>query len=163
MSTPTLCRELLGRGFSDVTVPDVSQEALCTAKAQMADLGAVSWVHADLLGWTPTRRWDVWHDRAVFHFLTEPHEREAYRRLLDVAVVPGGVVLVTTFAPEGPGTCSGLQVRRYDPADLLVELGAGFTEVARGRFVHTTPSGVPQPMTWIAARVPKVDPEQPVA
>ncbi|MCZ7630795.1 MAG: hypothetical protein M5U19_17940 [Microthrixaceae bacterium] len=103
MSTPTLYRELLGRGFSDVTVPDVSQEALRTAKAQMADPGAVSWVHADLHGWTPTRRWDVWHDRAVFHFLTEPHEREAYRRLLDVAVAPGEWCSSRRSPPKDPG------------------------------------------------------------
>ena len=153
-----LCGELVHRGFSDLTVLDVSEEALRTAKNHVPHPDAVTWVQADLLGWTPTRRWAIWHDRAVFHFLTEPHERETYRQLLRDAIAPGGVALITTFAPDGPTSCSGLQVRRYDAAHLLGELDSGFTEVARGRFVHTTPSGAPQPLTWIAARAPQTDP-----
>lgn len=115
-------------------------------------------MQSDLLGWAPTRRWDIWHDRAVFHFLTESDDRETYRKLLRGAVAPGGVVLITTFAPDGPGSCSGLPVCRYEASQLLEEIDSGFTELAHGRFIHTTPSGAPQPLTWIAARAPQADP-----
>ncbi len=153
-----LCGDLVHRGFSDVTVLDVSEKALRAAKDHMSDPDDVTWVQSDLLGWAPTRRWDIWHDRAVFHFLTESDDRETYRKLLRGAVAPGGVVLITTFAPDGPGSCSGLPVCRYEASQLLEEIDSGFTELAHGRFIHTTPSGAPQPLTWIAARAPQADP-----
>ena len=148
---------LVHRGFSDVTVLDVSEEALATAKDHVSDPETVTWVQSDLLGWTPSRHWDIWHDRAVFHFLTEPDDRETYRKLLREAVAPGGVALIATFAPDGPESCSGLPVCRYEASQLLEEIASGFTEIAHGRFVHTTPSGAPQALTWIAARAPRAD------
>jgi len=158
-----LCGALVRRGFSDVTVLDVSEEALRTAKDHVSDPDAVTWLQSDLLGWTPTRRWDIWHDRAVFHFLTGPGQRETYRRLLRDAVAPGGVAFITTFAPDGPESCSGLPVCRYEASQLLEEIDSGFTEIAHGLFVHTTPSGAPQPLTWIAARTPQADLVRPMA
>jgi len=151
-----LSGELLARGFDDLTVLDVSEEALAAARRRRADPAAIHWIRADLLDWTPTRRWDVWHDRAVFHFLTEPDQRERYRALLHDALAPEGVVLLATFAADGPTTCSGLPVRRYTNDGLLRELGPTYTEVARGRYLHATPSGGDQPLSWVVARGPGV-------
>ncbi len=147
-----LAGELIARGHVGVTVLDISEEAIRDARSRVQDPDAIEWLHADLLDWTPPRRWGLWHDRAVFHFLTEPDERVVYRRLLRDALTPGGVVLITTFAADGPESCSDLPVRRYDATHLLDELGPGFTEITRGRYIHTTPSGGEQPMTWVAAR-----------
>ena len=113
---------------------------------------AVTWEQADILAWRPGRRYDLWHDRAVFHFLVDPVEREGYLRALHRALAPGGHVVLATFAPDGPQQCSGLPVARYSPQDLLAALGSGFAEVASTREAHSTPAGGLQPFTWVVAR-----------
>lgn len=155
-----LAGALVRRGFLDVTVLDVSEQALQDARAHVPRPDSVHWLHADLLDWSPPRRWGLWHDRAVFHFLAEPQDRDTYRRLLHHAVEPGGIVLITTFAADGPETCSGLPVRRYDAAELAEEIGPGFADLAHGRYIHTTPTGTEQPMSWVALRAPS-DPAVP--
>lgn len=110
-------------------------------------------VHADVLRWTPDRRFELWHDRAVFHFLVDAADRRRYVRALRDAVAPGGAVVIGTFAADGPPTCSGLPVARYSVADLAAELGDPFDVVASRRVEHVTPRGAVQPFTWVAGRV----------
>ena len=153
-----LTASLQARGYTDLTVLDVSSEALRVARESVGRPDEVTWIRADLLDWAPGRTWSVWHDRAVFHFLTDPAGRAAYRDLLRRAVAPGGAVVVATFAEDGPESCSGLPVARYDPAGLLAELGPGLVEVGHGRVDHTTPAGSVQPFTWVAARRLRQDP-----
>ena len=110
-------------------------------------------VQADLLEWKPDRRYDLWHDRAVFHFLVEEHDRHHYLARLTDALVPGGCVIIATFADDGPEMCSGLPVRRYAAEDLTAALGEGFELVETRREVHVTPRGASQPFTWVAGRL----------
>ena len=110
----------------------------------------MEWVVSDVLTWAPDRRYDLWHDRAVFHFLTDPDDRAAYLATL-TEVVPTGAVILATFAPDGPDTCSGLPVARYGP-DELADLLPDFEVVEARRDVHVTPGGVEQPFTFVAAR-----------
>ena len=109
-------------------------------------------VRADVLEWEPDRRYELWHDRAVFHFLIERHDRDRYRTTLTDALAPGGHVIVATFADDGPQMCSGLPVRRYSAEDLLAALGADFELVETRREVHVTPGGASQPFTWVGLR-----------
>jgi hypothetical protein len=99
----------------------------------------VHWEVADITNCRPSRRYDVWHDRAVFHFLTEPEQREAYRRAMLAGVVPGGLVIMATFALDGPEKCSGLPVQRYNPATLAAELGSALRLVDGWSEKHVTP------------------------
>lgn len=147
-----LVDRLLAAGWRDVTVLDVSGTALRQALTRVGHDHDVAWVRADVRGWRPGRRFDVWHDRAVFHFLVEADDRRAYLRALAQALAPRGLVVVGTFAADGPTTCSGLPVARYDADDLVAALGAGYAEVARRREEHRTPQGVTQPFTWVALR-----------
>jgi hypothetical protein len=110
-------------------------------------------VRADLLEWRPDRRYDLWHDRAVFHFLVDPADRDRYLRTLREAVGPGRGIVIGTFAADGPEMCSGLPVERYSTDDLVEELGEAFELVATRREEHVTPRGAVQPFTWIAGRV----------
>jgi len=104
---------LLERGWQDITVLDIAAPALDAAKARIGPLAdGVHWVVADITEWAPTRKFDVWHDRAVFHFLTEPKQRVAYRDALLEGLVAGGLAIVATFALDGPERCSGLPVQR---------------------------------------------------
>ncbi len=141
---------LLDRGFADVTVLDVSEQALLKARARLgARAERVQWVVADVTTFQPTGRYDLWHDRAVFHFLTSPAERAAYVAALERAVAPGGHVIVGTFAPDGPKRCSGLEVVRYDAAGLAAALGPSFTLVEEARQEHVTPAGKAQAFTFV--------------
>lgn len=149
--TSPLAAHLIEAGFTDVTVLDVSQQALEIAKrASGGDV--VTWIRADLLSWRPRRRYQIWHDRAVFHFLTDPADRSSYLATLRQALSPGGMVVMGTFAPDGPTHCSGLPVARYAAAGLAAELGDGFTLAATRTDRHHTPGGAEQPFTWIVAR-----------
>jgi 2-polyprenyl-3-methyl-5-hydroxy-6-metoxy-1,4-benzoquinol methylase len=144
---------LLKQGFTDLTALDVADEGLALARARLgAAADRVRWITADLLTWEPGRTFDVWHDRAVFHFLTEPTARGRYRGLLAAAVPAGGTVIVATFAEDGPAQCSGLDVCRYDPASLHAELGPSFDLVTSRRQEHVTPWGAVQPFTWVVLR-----------
>lgn len=149
----TLVDELLARGFEDVTVLDVSDYALDIARARLSDAHRVTWIHADVLAWTPGRQWGLWHDRAAFHFLTEPVDRRAYLRQLARSLAPSGVFIIATFAPHGPEQCSGLPVSRYDRDGLAAVITTaihGATILTARDEVHPTPGGTTQPFTWIA-------------
>lgn len=141
----TLVDHLLRDGFTDLTILDVSEAALNHARRRLAGAaGRVAWIAADVLAWAPERAFDLWHDRAVFHFLTEPGDRRAYVANLSRAVAPGGQVVLATFAPDGPERCSGLPVQRHDPASLARELGANWHLVDSRRDDHVTPGGAVQ-------------------
>jgi len=148
----SLSTRLVARGHRDVTVVDVSAEALRIARASIVDPDAVTFIEADIAEWSPTRTWDLWHDRAVFHFLTEGAQRKHYRAALRRGLAPGGSVCLATFAEDGPEQCSGLPVRRYRPEELLAELGDGLHAIAVGRDIHTTPNGTVQPFSWVVAQ-----------
>jgi SAM-dependent methyltransferase len=131
---------LLERGFRDLTVLDISAAALDLAALRLGRRASrVQWIVADVTEWQPSRRFDIWHDRAVFHFLVEPADRAAYVARLRSALVPGGHAIIATFATDGPDTCSGLPVRRYDAALLATELGAEFLLVESRPHDHLTP------------------------
>ena len=146
-----LSDRLLARGYTDLTVLDLSEVALEAARARVGAGSTVTWLAQDVLTWEPTRTFTLWHDRAVFHFLSG-REVEDYRNVLCRAIPSGGAVIIATFAPDGPERCSGLPVTRYSSKELMGILGAGFEMVAERREVHETPNGGVQPFTWIAAQ-----------
>ncbi|MGY2907343.1 class I SAM-dependent methyltransferase [Bradyrhizobium sp. URHC0002] len=137
---------LVEQGFEDVTVLDVSGAALAAAKSRLeSHLGAgaesVNWIIADATTWEPARVYDIWHDRAAFHFLTDANDRAAYIARLGRGLRIGGHAIIATFAPDGPEKCSGLPVARYDSASLGQTLGAAFWLVHTERHRHATPWG----------------------
>ena len=148
-----LADNLARRGFSDVTVLDISGAALDAARQRLGTGSHVTFVQADLLTWNPPRRYGLWHDRAVYHFLVEDADRETYVRTLRESLEPGGFIILATFAPDGPATCSGLPVRRYSADDLTEILGGRFDRLESLREEHLTPRGSTQPFTWVAGRV----------
>jgi trans-aconitate methyltransferase len=148
----TLADALLARGHTDLTVLDVSPVALAIARDRLGADSRIRWIESDLLDWTPPRRYAIWHDRALFHFLTELGDRARYRDTLRQALAPGGGVVIGAFAADGPTSCSGLPVVRYTADALAAELGDNLRVVATRREEHTTPAGVIQPFTWVAAR-----------
>ncbi len=140
----TLADRLLERGFTDVTAVDVSRTALETVQARVGDRRQHLTVEvADVLDLDPGRRFALWHDRAVFHFLTEAHERDAYRASVQRSLRPGGWLIVATFGPEGPTACSGLPVARYSPDALALEFPE-FALVHVAADDHLTPWGTHQ-------------------
>jgi trans-aconitate methyltransferase len=148
-----LTADLLDRGHHDLTVLDISRHALDTAREQLeARAEEVTWVHADLRNWHPTGTYQLWHDRAVLHFLTDPQDQRTYTDLLARALVPGGHAIIATFAPDGPARCSGLPVVRYSAENLSALLGTDFDLSEKRHETHQTPSGSIQPFAWIAAR-----------
>jgi 2-polyprenyl-3-methyl-5-hydroxy-6-metoxy-1,4-benzoquinol methylase len=133
---------LAREGYRDVTVLDVSENALAMAKARIGEPAAMmKWIVADVTQWEPTRRYDLWHDRAAFHFLTEAADRTAYVERLVSALHPGGYAIIGTFAIDGPERCSGLPVVRYDAPLLSATLGNSFAFVETRRHDHRTPMG----------------------
>jgi 2-polyprenyl-3-methyl-5-hydroxy-6-metoxy-1,4-benzoquinol methylase len=134
-----LVDSLVARGFNHVTVLDLSEAALAAAKVRLGGKGNVQWVAADVTRWNPPQAYDIWHDRAAFHFLTDPGDRAAYVTCLKQAIKPGGHVIIGTFAIDGPKRCSGLPVMRYDAASLAAELGEGFQLIDARRHEHATP------------------------
>ena len=136
---------LLDEGMRDIAVLDLSATALDTAKARLgATAGDIEWITADVTAWEPVRTYDFWHDRAAFHFLTEPDDRAAYIARVHAAVKPQGHAIIATFAPDGPERCSGLPVMRYDPSTLAGVVGPSFRLIDERRHVHTTPWGSAQ-------------------
>ncbi len=133
---------LLAEAYRSVTVLDVSEEALAVARARLGPRAAsVDWIAADVTAWTPPRTFDLWHDRAAFHFLTAPHDRAAYAERVRKAVAAGGHVIIATFATDGPERCSGLPVVRHDAASIGAVLGPAFALVETRRHDHVTPGG----------------------
>jgi SAM-dependent methyltransferase len=136
---------LVDGGFEDVTVLDLSQGALEAAKGRLGGLAArVHWIVADATIWEPPTAYDIWHDRAAFHFLTEDRDRAAYVGRLERALKVGGHAIIATFALNGPERCSGLPVVRYDPASLGETLGRAFQLVNTRQHTHATPWGSDQ-------------------
>lgn len=142
----TLVDDLLRHGYRNVTVLDISETAIEVTKRRLGlDADRVHWIAADITqAGLPSNAYEVWHDRAVFHFLTEPEERRAYVQTVVSAVKRGGHVIVSTFGPEGPVKCSGLDVRRYDADSLHGEFGTRFRLVESSKELHRTPFGTTQ-------------------
>lgn len=144
---------LLARGHAHVAVLDLSAHALEIARARLGPRGeAVEWIVADVTQWKPVRRYDLWHDRAAFHFLTTPDAQAAYARTLDSALNPGGVAIIGTFAPDGPEKCSGLPVARHDAASIGKVLGPDFTLFGERSHDHVTPGGSVQKFQFSSFR-----------
>jgi len=140
-----LVDRLLDAGFGRVTVLDISQTAIEATKARMGQRASeVEWIAADITRRDSLGTFDIWHDRAVFHFLTDPGDREHYVALLKRSLPTGGHFIVETFAKGGPEKCSGLPVCQYDDASMLEAIGPSFAPVNCGRYLHTTPTGKPQ-------------------
>jgi trans-aconitate methyltransferase len=140
---------LLDRGWTDLTVLDISRAALEVARDRLGRrASAVNWLVADVTTWTPSRTYEVWHDRALFHFLTQESHRTAYRRALEFAVGRSGHAVIATFAPDAPERCSGLPVRRYDEQSLAKELGPNLRLLDHWREEHHPPAGRAQMFTW---------------
>ena len=151
----TLVDDLLARGDENVTVLDVSQAAIDVTKKRLRSAaGQVHWLVADITE-APLEpgTYDVWHDRAVFHFLTAREHRAAYVRQVGRAVKPGGHVIVSTFGPEGPTTCSGLDVIRYDAESLHDQFGVRFRLVESSKELHRTPFGTTQQFLFCYCKV----------
>jgi len=151
----TLVDDLLADGYSDVTVLDLSGSALSAARQRLGLRAAkVKWLEADVTNADlPGHRYDVWHDRAVFHFLTEPQQRQAYVETVFRSVKPGGHVIVATFAEDGPTQCSGLPVMRYAAGELHAQFGDAFALVKHVKEAHHTPSGSVQQFVYCYCRV----------
>ena len=148
----TLVDHLLDLGYADLTAIDLSATALQTVRERIGDAGAdVVLTVADVLDLRPSRRYALWHDRAVFHFLTELDEREDYRASLDASLAAGGWVVVATFGPDGPSTCSGLPIVRYTHEELAAEF-PGYELVDTSGEDHLTPWGTRQQFTAILLR-----------
>ena len=148
-----LTRTLLDRGFRDLTILDISAAGMQYARDRLGSrAGQVHWVTADVLSWHPQRRYQAWHDRAAYHFLTTDEDRQRYLHTLDAATAPGAIAVFGCFAPDGPQRCSGLPVARYSPAQLARQIGAKWLLISQDREEHITPAGIIQPFTWIALR-----------
>ena len=150
----TLVDDILANGYEHVTVLDLSRAALVTAKARIgAHASDIQWLEADILSVElPTNAYDVWHDRAVFHFLTTEDERHAYVQKVLQVVKPGGLVIVATFAEDGPTQCSGLPVMRYSANDLHSEFGEPFELLGHEKESHHTPGGNEQKFVYCFCR-----------
>ena len=150
----TLVDDLLAQGYENVTVLDLSGTALATARSRLGARAAhVQWIEADALeADLPAQAYDVWHDRAVFHFLTSAEERRAYVQKVLRAVKPGGLVIVATFAEDGPSHCSGLPVMRYSANQLYAEFAEPFLLLGHARESHRTPGGSEQKFVYCFCR-----------
>ena len=149
----TLVAELAARGWRDLAVLDISAPALEVARAAMgAESARVDWIVADAANWQPARQYDIWHDRAVFHFLTDGAARAGYRAALMRGLAPGGLLVMATFALDGPEKCSGLPVQRYGPQELAATLGEGLDLQEHWHESHVTPGGGMQNFNWCVLR-----------
>jgi SAM-dependent methyltransferase len=152
----TFVDDLLERGYSNVTVLDLSETALAAARARLGDrASAVRWICADVTeADLPARTYDFWHDRAVFHFLTDPAARSRYVDAVRGSLRPGGHIVVATFGPHGPEKCSGLEVLRFTPDALHAEFGDDFARIADATEIHNTPWGSEQEFVYCYCRLP---------
>jgi SAM-dependent methyltransferase len=144
-----LVDKLLGLPFGDIAVLDISETALGRARARLGERAEkVRWVVADVTEGPELGTFDVWHDRAVFHFLTDPADRRRYIELSRQTVPEGGHLVIATFADDGPRQCSNLDVCRYNARSLASELGGGFSLVREAKETHATPWGSSQPFVY---------------
>jgi SAM-dependent methyltransferase len=148
-----LVDHLAARGLDCLAVLDISGVALARAQARLGPSASIPiWLEADVTGDWSLKPIDIWHDRAVFHFLTAGEDRERYRSHLLQTLKPGGSAIVATFALDGPQRCSGLPVMRYSPESLAAELGPSLTMIESVPHVHETPSGTTQPFVYCRFR-----------
>ncbi len=148
-----LVDRLIARDYADLTVVDISDRALAEVRARLGShASAVTFVHADITSWVPPRTYDIWHDRAVFHFLTDEPDRAHYVEVASRGVLSGGAIVLGTFAEDGPTQCSGLPVRRYGAKELATTFSEHFSLVEHEREEHVTPTGVAQAFTWVVLR-----------
>jgi|ERR1051325_4846240 ubiquinone/menaquinone biosynthesis C-methylase UbiE len=152
--TSILVDDLLADGYQDISILDVSAVALQLARARLGTRAAeVNWIEADITqADLPEQAYDLWHDRAVFHFLTQATDRRRYIDTLRRAVRVGGHIILATFAPDGPERCSGLDVVRYSPESLHREFGGEFEVVDSTRETHHTPFGTEQKFIYCYCR-----------
>ena len=156
----TLVDDLLNAGYQSITALDISEQALSLAREQLSsESDLVTWLTADITTVElPAQEYELWHDRAVFHFLTEPEDRNSYRKNLLAALKPNGHVIIGTFAPEAPPKCSGLPVQRYSQQQLVDELGPEFALVNHLKEIHVTPGGIEQMYQYCQfRRLPEVN------
>lgn len=146
-----LAAELQRSGHSDITVVDLSAEAISQGLAHALKPHDITSIITDIRDWQPQRTFDVWHDRAAYHFLAEPSDRRGYWKMVRDHVAIGGRVVMATFAEDGPEMCSGLPVIRYSPEKLEVAMGDGFAVTHSEHQVHSTPTGGEQKFIWIVA------------
>jgi SAM-dependent methyltransferase len=153
--TSTFVDDLLDRGYSNITVLDLSEAALESTRARLGERASrVQWICADVTeAHLPERAYDFWHDRAVFHFLRDPLQRSRYVEAVRRSLTPGGHIVVATFGPHGPEKCSGLKVLRFTPEALHAEFGADFARVASTTEMHTTPWGSEQEFVYCYCRL----------
>jgi len=150
----TLVDDLLANHYTDLTVLDLSAAALQAARERLGEQESkVQWLEADITHVElPRKRYDIWHDRAVFHFLTTQKQRDAYVRTVFHSVKPGGHIIVATFAEDGPEQCSGLPVMRYNADDLHDEFGEAFILQKHQKEAHQTPFGTVQQFVYCYCR-----------
>jgi len=149
--TSRLADALLDRGCPDLTIVDVSTTALGVVERRVGEDDRLTSILADVTDWRPQRTFDLWHDRAVLHFLTGT-DLDAYRACAAGAVHPGGHLIVGTFSPDGPEVCSGRSVTRYSDTDLFDLFADRFIPISSSGQVHRTPSGTSQSFTWVTLR-----------
>jgi hypothetical protein len=145
----TFVDALLARGYLDVTLLDVAASAFGASRERLvAHAKHVHYVVSDITQWSPTRTYGLWHDRAMFHFLVAPTDRQAYKRALGKALEPGAKAIIATFALDGPERCSGLPVQRYSAMTLAKELGDVLRLVDARPHLHRTPAGATQSFVY---------------
>ena len=148
-----LVDQLLLNGYTDLSVLDISKNALDISKRRLGNHATdVAWLVDDVTEFQPGRSFALWHDRAVFHFLTDPSQQAAYRSTLMRALASGGQAIIGTFAVDGPLRCSGLEIAQYDAARMQAVMGADFTLLQESRESHTTPAGSIQNFVWFRLR-----------
>jgi len=140
-----LAERLLVKGYQNLSVLDISGPALEYARQRLtAQADQVSWIESDIIRFRPHQTYDLWHDRAVFHFLTDVDDRKNYLAVLDQALRPGGHLIIATFAVGGPEQCSGLPIIQYDRDKMIAELGNNYLFREQQAECHLTPSGCEQ-------------------
>lgn len=148
-----LAEFLLAKGYTDITVVDISEKAIERAKERLAEKAdEITWIVADASEFIPERQYDLWHDRAAFHFLTEDEQVENYLRAVKKAVKPGKFVVMGTFSEVGPTKCSGIEIRQYSIDQMQKLFSEDFTAMSCKNIDHTTPSGGTQNFTFCSFR-----------
>jgi len=151
--TSSLAQALLEAGYADITVADISSSSIQRAKAHVGDdAQRIGWVQADVRSHDFGRRYDLWHDRAVFHFMVDPADRDRYLNVLRCTLRVGGHAILATFGPDGPTRCSGLPVDRYDASKPSQILAPDFVAVSSRLYDHETPAGARQQFLYLLAR-----------
>jgi trans-aconitate methyltransferase len=146
----TFVKSLVQRGYNNVTVLDVSQAAIAEAQSMLGDAQeAVKWIVSDVVQWEPTETYSYWNDRAVFHFLVDKEDQQAYVGNVMRSTRSGSHIVIATFSPDGPESCSGLQVQRWSQKDLSKLFADSCSVVRSGERNHVTPWGLTQSFTWV--------------